>query len=89
MGIEDMVQIETQAEEFMQKAPEQREKLLYIAILRTDRRISKIEKEGCSKADIRHGNSAWARWTPATIGTTLSVILIAVLEWLRKQGVNS
>jgi hypothetical protein len=86
MGIEEMIEIEEQADEFMKKAPEQREKLLYIAVLRTDRKVALIERDGCSRAEIVHG-SRLSPWTPAAVGTLITTSVVAVLEWIR-QGMK-
>jgi len=80
MGIEDMVGIEKEADEFMEMSPKLRERLMYIAILRTDRSIVKINEEGCAMACK---SSIVDRWTPATIGTIIMGVLVGMLEYFR------
>ena len=82
MGIEEMIEIEEQADEFMQKPPEQREKLLYIAVLRSDRRIATIEKDGCSRACAP---SMIAKWTPATVGTFVMGLVYGAVEYFKAK----
>jgi len=82
MSIEDMVEVESQADEFMEKSPETRERLLYIAILRTDRKVTKINEHGCAKACDSKGTII-DRWTPATIGTVIMGVLVGLLEFFR------
>ena len=88
MGIEEMVQIEEQADEFMSKAPEVREKLLYIAVLRTDRKVSLIEQEGCAKFCYIEPvkPSIIDRWTPAAMGTLITSVLVGLLEFFRASS---
>ena len=84
MGIEDMMEVEDQAKAFMNHQPEEREKLLYIAILRTDRKVTKIEKDGCSKlCDIKP--SIIDRWTPAAMGTLITSVMVGLLEFFRSS----
>jgi len=83
MGIEEMVEIEQQADAFMLKPPEQREKLLYIAVLRSDRRVSKLEIEGCARQCNTGLMAIVDRWTPAAIGTAIMTVVVGVMEYLR------
>jgi len=83
MGIEEMVEIERQADAFMLKPPEQREKLLYIAVLRSDRRVSKLETEGCARQCNTGMMAIVDRWTPAAIGTAIMTVVVGVMEYLR------
>jgi len=86
MGIEEMVEIERQADDFMKKPPEQREKLLYIAVLRSDRRMSKLESDGCARQCNTGMMAIVDRWTPAAIGSAFVGILVGVLEYFRGRG---
>ena len=83
MGIEEMLEIEQQADAFMLKPPEQREKLLYIAVLRSDRRVSNIEANGCAHQCNTGMMAIVDRWTPAAIGTAIMTVVVGLLEYLR------
>ena len=87
MSIRDDVIVERQAEEFMKQAPDQRERLLYVAILRTDLLVQEINVNGCKRRCTTSLSAILDRWTPAAIGTAISAALIAFFEYFRGSHV--
>ena len=83
MSIQDDMDVEIQAEAFMAKSPEQRERLLYVAILKTDRIVQEININGCKRQCNTGMMAIVDRWTPAAIGTAIMTVVVGLLEYLR------
>ena len=82
MGIQEDLIIEKQADDFMKKEPAQRERLLYMAVMRTDVIVSKMLRDGCDKA-CPQSQSIVHRWTPAALSTLIVSVLVGILEYVR------
>ena len=80
MGIQEDLILEKQADDFMKKEPAQRERLLYMAVMRTDVIVSKMLRDGCDKACSQ---SIVDRWTPAALSTLIVSVLVGILEYVR------
>ena len=86
MSIQEDVDVEVQAEAFMSKSPEQRERLLYVAILKTDKVVQEINMKGCKRQCNTGLMTIVDRWTPAAVGTMIMSVIVGLLEYLRGKS---
>lgn len=97
MGIEDDIRIDEQADDFMSKPPQIREKLLYVAVLNNDQMLKSLSIEvkdtvvglkhlsenGCKRFCESKETTAMQRWTPAAVMASIPAIVVAVIEYFR------